>query len=223
MAIRPLLLGHRGARAEKSVPENTLASFDRALAHGCDGFEFDVRLSADGQPVICHDATVQGVEVAGCAAPRLAVPLLRDVLERYQATAFLDIELKVPGLEFSTLDLLRAFPPTRGYLISSFLPGVLEAVHGRDAAVPLGLICETRVQLSFWLKSPVNAVMPYYKLVSRSDIANIQSAGKKVMVWTVNSTKDMKRFAIWEVDGIISDNPEKLVRHLGLEVRAQDQ
>jgi glycerophosphoryl diester phosphodiesterase len=64
--------------------------------------------------------------------------------------------------------------------------------------------------------------MPYYKLVSRSDIANIQSAGKKVMVWTVNSTKDMKRFASWEVDGIISDNPEKLVRHLGLEVRAQD-
>ena len=79
MAIRPLLLGHRGARAEKSIPENTLASFDRALAHGCDGFEFDVRLSADGQPVICHDATVQGVEVAGCSAQRLAVPLLRDV------------------------------------------------------------------------------------------------------------------------------------------------
>jgi glycerophosphoryl diester phosphodiesterase len=215
MAIRPLLLGHRGARAEKSIPENTLASFDRALAHGCDGFEFDVRLSADGQPVICHDATVHGVEVAGCSAQRLAVPLLRDVLERYQATAFLDIELKVPGLGSSTLDLLRAHPPVRGYLISSFLPEVLEAVHGTDAAVPLGLICETRAQLSFWLKSPVNAVMPHYKLVSRSDIANIKSAGKKVMVWTVNSAKDMKRFASWEVDGIISDNPETLVRTLG--------
>jgi glycerophosphoryl diester phosphodiesterase len=215
MAIRPLLLGHRGARAEESIPENTLASFDRALAHGCDGFEFDVRLSGDGQPVICHDATVRGVEVAGSSAPRLAVPLLRDVLERYQATAFLDIELKVPGLESSTLDLLRAHPPARGYLISSFLPEVLEAVHGMDAAVPLGLICETRAQLSFWSKSPVNAVMPYYKLVSRSDMAGIKGAGKKVMVWTVNSAKDMKRFASWEVDGIISDNPEKLVRTLG--------
>ena len=31
---RPLLLGHRGARAIKSIPENTLASFDRALAGG---------------------------------------------------------------------------------------------------------------------------------------------------------------------------------------------
>jgi len=60
MPIRPLLLGHRGARAEKSIPENTLASFDCALAQGCDGFEFDVRLSADGQPVICHDTRVHG-------------------------------------------------------------------------------------------------------------------------------------------------------------------
>jgi glycerophosphoryl diester phosphodiesterase len=42
---RPLLLGHRGARAVKSIPENTLASFDRAVADGCDGFEFDVRLT----------------------------------------------------------------------------------------------------------------------------------------------------------------------------------
>ena len=51
----PLLLGHRGACASKSVPENTPASFDLALTHGCDGFEFDVRLTADKQAVVCHD------------------------------------------------------------------------------------------------------------------------------------------------------------------------
>ena len=49
-------LGHRGARAVRQIPENTLASFELCLQHGCDGFEFDVRLSADGQAVICHDA-----------------------------------------------------------------------------------------------------------------------------------------------------------------------
>ena len=35
-------------RARKSIPENTFTLFDQALADGCDGFEFDVRLSADG-------------------------------------------------------------------------------------------------------------------------------------------------------------------------------
>jgi glycerophosphoryl diester phosphodiesterase len=58
---RPLLLGHRGARGIRSIPENTIASFDRALADGCDGFEFDVRLTADGEAVICHDPVFRGV------------------------------------------------------------------------------------------------------------------------------------------------------------------
>jgi glycerophosphoryl diester phosphodiesterase len=40
MEIPPLLLGHRGARADKSVPENTVASFDLSLAYRCDGFLF---------------------------------------------------------------------------------------------------------------------------------------------------------------------------------------
>jgi glycerophosphoryl diester phosphodiesterase len=215
MAIRPLLLGHRGERAEKSIPENTLASFDRALAHGCDGFEFDLRMSADGQPVICHDATTQGLEIAQSSAKQLALPLLRDILMRYQTTAFLDIELKTPGLEAVTLDLLRAHPPACGCVISSFLPEVLQAVHGLDATIPLGLICETRAQFSLWPKLPVQYVIPHYTLVAQGVIPEIKNEGKKVMVWTVNSTQDMKRFSEWEVDGIISDDSKELVLSFG--------
>src|SRR5260370_26497216 len=107
MEIRPLLLGHRGARAEKPVPENTLASFDLALAQGCDGFEFDVRLTAGGQAVICHDATSGGLKIAESSAQELDLPLLHEVLTRYRRTAFLHIELKSPGLYEITKDLLR--------------------------------------------------------------------------------------------------------------------
>src|ERR1700680_1237117 len=96
---RPLLLGHRGARAQKSIPENTIEAFDFALACGCDGFEFDVRLSADGRAVVCHDATVRGLEVAQRSVKQLALPDLCEVLQRYQTSAFLDIELKVAGME----------------------------------------------------------------------------------------------------------------------------
>src|SRR5271169_656102 len=110
MEIRPLLLGHRGARAEKSIPENTLASFDLALSQGCDGFEFDVRLTADGQAVAGHDATAHGSKIAESPAEKLALLHLRDVLARYQSTAFLDIELKVSGLETIAVDLLKKLP-----------------------------------------------------------------------------------------------------------------
>src|SRR5438874_482554 len=101
MNARPLLLGHRGARGRKySVRENTIAAFDLALQHGCDGFEFDVRLTADNCAVVCHDAKFAGITIAKSDAARLrGLPLLETVLERYARNAFLDIEIKVPGLE----------------------------------------------------------------------------------------------------------------------------
>jgi glycerophosphoryl diester phosphodiesterase len=215
MEIRPLLLGHRGARAEKAIPENTPASFDLALASGCDGFEFDVRLSADGQAVICHDATSHGLKISGSPAQELALPLLSDVLTRYQNTAFLDLELKVSGLERVTADLLRKFAPARGFVVSSFLPEVLQTIHRLDATIPLGLICETQTQFSVWTQLPVEYVIPHYKLVRKDLISKIKAAGKRILVWTVNLPAAMKRFSKWRVDGIVSDNPQRLVRTLG--------
>jgi glycerophosphoryl diester phosphodiesterase len=219
METCPLLLGHRGARAEKSIPENTPASFDLALAQGCDGFEFDVRLTADGQAVICHDPSTHGLKIAERSVQPLGLPLLSDVLSRYQKTAFLDVELKVAGLETVVTDMLRKLAPARGFVVSSFLPEVLDAVRAQDATVPLGLICETRAEFRRWPKLPVEYVIPHYKLVQRNRISEIKEAGRKVLVWTVNSSADMRRFSKWRVDGIISDNPKRLALALGRRVR----
>jgi glycerophosphoryl diester phosphodiesterase len=211
MSPRPLLLGHRGARAVQSIPENTFASFDRALADGCDGFEFDVRLTADGQAVVCHDPNVGPIEIARAAAHQLPnLPRLNEVLERYQKTAFLDIELKAPGMEQIIAELLQAHPPSRGFLLSSFLPEVLRTLHGVDSFIPLGLICETKSQLQLWQKLPLEYVVPHYKLVSEDLIRELRKAGKKILVWTVNHPDLIQRFVNWSVQGIISDDTELL-------------
>ncbi len=49
-----MVIGHRGAAAR--APENTMAGLRRAKALGCAWVEFDVRLTADGMPVLCHDS-----------------------------------------------------------------------------------------------------------------------------------------------------------------------
>lgn len=54
---RTLNIGHRGAAGV--APENTMAAFELALAQGADGIEFDVRLSADGEPVAIHDRRLE--------------------------------------------------------------------------------------------------------------------------------------------------------------------
>jgi glycerophosphoryl diester phosphodiesterase len=179
-----------------------------------------VRLSADGQPVICHDASMHGWEIAQTAADQLALPTLRDVLKRYQSSAFLDIELKTSGLEAVTVKLLRTYPPVRGYVVSSFLPQVLRTIYGMDDTIPLGLICETRAQFGFWSKLPVQYVVPQQKLVRQNVITKIKASGKKLYVWTVNSTTDIRRLAERGVDGIISDHPKRLARALAGSIEA---
>ena len=71
---RPSILAHRGASAD--APENTLAAFREAARQGADGIEFDVRLSADGYPIVIHDRdlarTTDGTgAVAACPWRRL--------------------------------------------------------------------------------------------------------------------------------------------------------
>jgi len=212
---RPLLLGHRGARGLKSIPENTFGSFDHALADGCDGFEFDVRLTADGEAVVCHHPKVAGYEISRAPAKQVSqLPRLRDVLQRYR-DSFLDIELKVKGLERITLDLFLRHKPRRGFVVSSFIPGVLKSVRAEDATIPLGLICESKTQLRFWSELPIEYVIAHQELVEPELIRKIKGAGKKVLVWTVNDPAQMHRFADSGVDGIISDDTSVLYRTLG--------
>ncbi len=214
---RPLLLGHRGARAVRSLSENSIDSFERALADGCDGIEFDVRITADGEGVLWHDPEAAGLTIASTNAsdlPRLA--RLSDVLEHFQDSAFLDIELKVSGSEEITLDLLECFPPHRGFVISSFNPGLLANLRTENSSVPLGLICETAAELSRWGHVPLDYLILHHELIERfpTIISEIGAARKKIMVWTVNRAVEMKQFADLGVDAIISDDTSLLCKTL---------
>jgi glycerophosphoryl diester phosphodiesterase len=209
---RPLLLGHRGARASRHIPENTLASFELCLQHGCDGFEFDVRQSTEGEAVICHDATYHGMEIARTTSKNLAVPTLEEVLLQFSSRAFLDIELKVAGPEQQTVAALRRHPPLKGYVVSSFLPDVLTAIHALDASIPTGLLCASREQLRPWPLSPAEWVIAEVELADRKLIDQAHSSGRKIMVWTVNRTEKMRQLSDWGVDAIISDETERVAQ-----------
>ena len=143
---------------------------------------------------------------------RLRLPSLRQVLVRYRETAFLDIELKVLGLEEITAHLLREITPAGGFVVSSFIPEVIEKVRGIDPRIPLGLICETPSQLKHWRRLPVEYVILHHTLVRTMCVAEMRSGGRKIFVWTVNHPAAMKRFLRLGLDGIISDHPQRLVR-----------
>lgn len=209
---RPLLLGHRGA--SKYAHENTLAAFDLALQHGCDGFEFDLRYTKDARCVVCHDALYKRKRIDRRTFADLKLPAGEDVICKYAGRAFLDIELKVPGDAAPIICLLKKFDRSR-FVVSSFLPDVLTAVFEQDAELPLGLICENFRQLRRWPSLPIDALMLHKKLAGREVIEELHAAGKKVFVWTVNRERQMREFAEYGAEGLIADDTRRLTQAFG--------
>ncbi|MGC2209986.1 MAG: glycerophosphodiester phosphodiesterase [Candidatus Korobacteraceae bacterium] len=219
-----LLLGHRGCRG--TFTENTFAAFDHALGSGCDGFEFDVRRTADEVPVVWHDARLRGRFIArleygslqerclsaGRMARRQAIALcdLEAVLARYASVAWMDIEVKVPGVERQVAGLVRRYPPARGFVISSFRRRVLLELHRIDPSLPLGIIFDRMPLGRVWRKLPVEYVMPKAQLVTAARVRQFHADGKKVLTWTVNRASAMRRLAEAGVDGMIGDDPAML-------------
>ena len=220
-AVSTLLLGHRGARATVSIPENTLASFDLCLQHGCDGFEFDVRRTSDGVPVVCHDAVFRTLPLAQTLERDLApwqlqglLPTLEQVLQRYAPLCFLDIEIKDPGIEPQIVDLLRRYTPVKGYVVTSFRPDILLRFRLMDSAVPLGLIWEKSISeecSTEWRTLPVAWAFPEHRLLDSALAAELLAAGKRIGTWTVNDPSEMKRLAALGAEILISDDTFGLV------------
>jgi glycerophosphoryl diester phosphodiesterase len=107
-------IAHRGWSTR--FPENSLAAFAAALAGGADELELDVRLTADGVPVVIHDADVDRVSdlegpvadltwadlahvgvraPGGGLVPAMGLARLDDVLRLFAPHAGLNVHVKV--------------------------------------------------------------------------------------------------------------------------------
>lgn len=100
---------HRGLhKKDKTVPENSLAAFERASSYGY-GMELDVQLSKDGQVVVFHDDTLNRVcgvdsrvdektydelsKISLCGTTQ-TIPLFSEVLKTVRGRGPLIVELK---------------------------------------------------------------------------------------------------------------------------------
>lgn len=190
-----LRLAHRGDW--RRAPENTLAALTAALAvPGCDGVEFDVRVSADGVPVLCHDETLQRVfdradRVDGRTAPELGevgVPTLADALAVIPHRAAIDVDLK--GLhDRAVVEVLASGrgPGLVNGVMSSFVPETLERVAGLAPAWPRWLnayeMSPETIRRAVELEC--QAISVDFRAIDRASLAMARAAGLAVAAWTV--------------------------------------
>ena len=198
-----LRLAHRGDW--RVARENSLSAFAAALSNPqCDGLEFDVRTSADGVPVVVHDATlerVQGLDVAvdALTAAELAgfdIPSLDEVLAIVPAAAFLDIELKSQPAS-STRDVIARHRPTaNGWtVVSSFDPEVLRHIAAERWPWPRwgntpsldSFIVDTAVALG------CAGIAAEWHAIEAATASAVYEAGLTLVAWTVRDRETFDR------------------------------
>jgi glycerophosphoryl diester phosphodiesterase len=190
-----LRLAHRGDH--RRLSENSLAALLAATdTPGCDGVEFDVRFSGDGEPVVLHDETlarVQGrperaLELTADDLGRCGVPRLAEVLAALPAGGFLDIELKEsPRPSFAAVLLAGRGDRPSAAAISSFDPDVLASLDSRLAAWPrwLNAVDLGPSEVGAARRAGCSAVAAQWAAVDAAGLRLARAAGLAVVAWTV--------------------------------------
>lgn len=229
-----LIYGHRGARGE--APENTLASFASALQAGVTRVELDLHLSADHQLMVIHDPTLQrttGIRgrVAAHTAEQLGrmdarlglkgwpdpcpIPTLEQLFQTFPQFEHYQLEVKSGSrgqagavLEAIT-DLVGRYQLQDKVVITSASRDLLRHARNNQCPLPTGLVEE------YGMLDPVKSALRYqcrflalsWKLCTPARVAQAQSHGLHVSVWTVNEPSLMLKLRDMGVDSLITDVP----------------
>jgi glycerophosphoryl diester phosphodiesterase len=213
-----LILAHRGFHATQ--PENTIGAFAAALALGVDGIETDVRLSADGKPVIMHDrVTPAGRAVAAITHRELeqdvghAVPLLDEILEAFPSVLW-NIEIKLPEAWPAAAPVLRHYRSSRSILLSSFRHDVVfrcAAELDIDCAL---LIASRPLDIDSTIaacsgKPNIRGIVWDFNIVDDSMLRAVTAYGWNNYVYGALTADEHARCAGMELDGLITDHPQR--------------
>lgn len=210
-----LIIAHRGYHAK--APENTLASFEAAVALGVDGIETDIRLSADGLPVLYHDRLApDGRPVRDVTRRELeklaghAIPTLDQALELFPQPLWL-LEIKAPEALGQTLKLIRRFNSSRRLMVISFWHNVILTV-AEESNVECGLlICHRPASEPPTLLELFTALVWNYEFMDAESLGEAKAQVRRNFVYGVVIRDDHEECKRLELDGVITDHPEFLL------------
>ncbi|WP_226343707.1 glycerophosphodiester phosphodiesterase family protein [Agilicoccus flavus] len=234
----PIALAHRGGAG--LGPENTLLTFSRSVGLGFRHLETDVRVTADGDLVCLHDATLErltGTGGAGGTVRRLTsaqlrrvrvggepVPALAEALDAFPHTNF-SVDLKEAAAIGPLVALLRRPGVARRVCVAGAWDGWLSQVRAEVPEVSTSLGWRSLVALI--ASSRTGARRPPRRL-ARAPFAHVpvklgavpifvervvdlaHELGIRVVTWTVDDAATMHALLDAGADAVITDRPDVL-------------
>jgi glycerophosphoryl diester phosphodiesterase len=190
---------HRGYTVQAT--ENSLNAFRAAVDQNADYLEMDVQATKDDRFALMHDETIDRTtngtgRIIDKTWDQLQlsrlddgqpIPSLGSVLRMAKPTASkVMIELKwIPTDRFAQLhDLLTWFGTSR-VVVNSFSPYVVQHFHDAYPDVPTALDVNKPISVS--AAASYGGVMPDYRQSSDTWLAQLQQAGVKTYLWTLDT------------------------------------
>ncbi|HEY9291258.1 MAG TPA: glycerophosphodiester phosphodiesterase [Microlunatus sp.] len=208
------------------APENTALSLVTAEQLGVDEIEFDVRVSADGVPVISHDddlARVLGTDDAPLVSrsrwdelQQLKLPRgqrllsLPEALELTQSD--LQVEVKAPEAAALVAEVLADFPGERTRcLLTSFQAPILAELKERLPDIPRGLIAGSYSEelVAVAVEVAAVAILTGWDGLTPDVVDRLHGQGFKVAAWPLRDADDARRATELGVDMITADAPDR--------------
>lgn len=228
--MKPILkIGHRGAKGYE--PENTLLSFQKAIDLGVDGIELDVHRSNEGEIIVIHDEKINRTTngegfVTDFSLTELkffrinethTIPTLKEVLDLVNQKCFVNVELKGNGTAKPVVALIEEYVLEKNweyshFIISSFDWNALKEVRSLNSKIPIGILTHTDLDLAMAFAKFIKAetIHPHFHLLTKENTKQIQENGQLVFPWTVNEIENIQKMKLFNVNGIISDFPDKV-------------
>ena len=227
---------HRGFKGK--YPENTMLAFEKAIAAGADGIEFDVHLSKDGETVIIHDETLERT-TDGCglvgektldqlknlnaskAYPDCQVQRILTLKEYFEFAKDYDIitniELKTsiidyPGIEYKVESIIREYKLVDNIIISSFNHNSLIRIKELNKDIKCGVLESSRLYQPW--NYVINLGMEYYHplnfTVTKEVAEKCAENNIGLNIWFSKSRIDYSQYMQYKPSGLITDFPEKV-------------
>ena len=227
---------HRGASG--THPENTLPAFEEAAALGCRMVEFDVRATRDGELALLHDPTVDRttdgagkiweldwaqVRALDASAGKgdfagVRIPTLDEALDVFPAAMELNIHV-YPGPDdgAAIVDGVCRRIAERGLYGSAFIAGsdeVMGLVIERDPGVRRCLLgSQDRAEAYPQLAADMGCgnIQPLHRITTPGLVETAHGLGLVVHPFYADDEADMKRLIGCGGDGILTNQPARLI------------
>jgi glycerophosphoryl diester phosphodiesterase len=223
------IVAHRGV--PHLAPENTLASFAKAVELGATAIELDVHLTSDGRLAVLHDETVdrttngagrvaditlediQRLKITG----GLRIPSLDEVLDwALPNNLFIHVEVKASLALKAAVDLLVKKKFVGRARISSFWHRAVQQVKSLCKELETGVLYSAapvqNTQLA--IDAGADALHPHHTYVTSDLVTEARARGLKVCAWTVDGASDLERLAALGIEEVVTNVPDTALKVL---------